>query len=398
MPGYDPFDEQHHADPAPVLAAARRECPVARPYDKMVLLSRMENVLEVLLDDERFSARSNFHLDAVSGAVDTYVRALPTLDPPAHGPIRELMRTWLAPRLLTRREPRVRELVTDLLDEVEGGFDAVVLAKSLTARAVYELIGLPEDDWPQLEAWTAVLNARLPFSFVELPEFRAFMSYMSDLVDELMGRDDLDDSTILSGLCARAARGEITAFDAITHSWQLIVAGTDTTTCLIANVLYELLVEPARWDRVRRDRSLIASAIEESLRHDTPLQFTMRTPHRTTEVAGCPVNHGDQMVLHLQSANWDEQEWGADAADFTLERPMAAAHLAFGKGIHACLGAPLARLETRVLLEELIDRFPDLALADGYQWVSTPELVMRRPARLDLVVDGGQQALAPSSS
>ena len=394
MPGYDPFDEHHHSDPAPVLRAARLECPVARPYDKMVVLSRSANVHEVLLDDDRFSARSNFHLDPVKGAVDTYVRALPTLDPPAHAPVRELMRTWMTPRLLTRREPRVRELVTDLLDKVEDGFDAVVLAKSLTARVVYELIGLPAHDWPQLEEWTRVLNARLPFPFAELPEFGAFMSYMSDLVAEQMSRDDLDDSTILSGLCARAARGEITAFDAITHSWQLIVAGTDTTTCLIANLLYELLVEPARWDRVRRDPTLITPAIEESLRHDTPLQFTMRTPQRTTEVAGCPVNHGDQLVLHLQSANWDELEWGADAADFALERPMAAAHLAFGKGIHACLGAPMARLETRVLLEELIDRFPALALAEGYRWVSTPELVMRRPACLDIMVNGGRRTVS----
>ena len=386
MTGFDPFDEQQHADPAPVLRAARRDCPVARPYDAIVVLSRMADLQEVLLDDVRFSARSNFHLDPASGAVSTNVPALPTLDPPAHQTVREMMRTWLAPRLLTRREPRVRQLVSSLLDEVGDGFDAVVLAKSLTARAVYELIGLPEHDWPQLEAWTQVLNAQLPRSFVGLPEFSAFMAYMSRLVGDQMGRDDLDDSTILSGLCARAARGEITASDAVTHSWQLIVAGTDTTTSLIANLLYQLLVEPARWDAVRRDRSIIQNAIEESLRHDTPLQYTMRTPHSDTDVAGCPVRQGEQLVLHLQSANWDEQAWGADAAEFVPERPLAAAHLAFGKGIHACLGAPLARLETRVLLEELADRFPDLALAEGYQWVATPELALRRPARLDLVV------------
>lgn len=386
MTGFDPFDEQQHADPAPVLRAARRDCPVARPYDAIVVLSRMADLQEVLLDDTRFSARSNFHLDPASGAVSTNVPALPTLDPPAHQPVRQMMRTWLAPRLLTRREPRVRQLVGSLLDEVGEGFDAVVLAKSLTARAVYELIGLPEHDWPQLEAWTQVLNAQLPRSFVGLPEFSAFMAYMSRLVGEQMSRDDLDDSTILSGLCARAARGEITASDAVTHSWQLIVAGTDTTTSLIANLLYQLLVEPARWDAIRRDRSVIHNAIEESLRHDTPLQFTMRTPHSATDIAGCPVHQGEQLVLHLQSANWDEQAWGADAAEFVLERPLAAAHLAFGKGIHACLGAPLARLETRVLLEELADRFPGLALAEGYQWVATPELALRRPARLDLVV------------
>ena len=387
MPGYDPFDRQHHGDPAPVLRAARRDCPVARPYEAMIMLSRAEDVHDVLLDDATFSARSNFQLDPSKGAVDASVRALPTLDPPAHAPVRELMRTWMAPRLLARKEPRVRELVTELLDEVEDGFDAVVLAKSLTARAVYELIGLPEDDWPQLEKWTQALHAQLPFSLAEIPEFGAFMGYMSRLVAEQMAREDLDDSTILSGLCARAALGEITVSDAITHAWQLIVAGTETTTCLIANLLYELLVERSRWDRVLQDPGRIVNAIEESLRHDTPLQFTMRTPHESTAVAGCPVQLGEQLVLHLQSANWDEQEWGADAEDFDLERPMASAHLAFGKGIHSCLGAPLARLETRVLLEELMRRFPTLAIAESYRWVPTPELVVRRPARLDLVVE-----------
>lgn len=390
MPGYDPFNRVHHADPAPVLRDARAACPVARPHEAMVLVSRMADVQSVLLDDDRFSARSNFHLDPATGAVDAPVKALPTLDPPAHGPVRELMRTWMMPRLLTRREPRVRELVTELLDEVDAapdaGFDAVVLAKSLTARTVYELIGLPVQDWPQLEAWTQAVHAQLPFDLTEIPEFGAFMGYMSRLVAELMARDDLDESVILPGLCARAARGEITAFDVVVHSWQLIVAGTETTTCLMANLLYELLVDRQRWDSVRLDPGLLAGAIEESLRHDTPLQITMRTPQHPTEVAGCPVAHGEQVVLHLQSANWDEREWGADAADFSLQRPMAAAHLAFGKGIHACLGAPLARLETRVLVEELMARYPSLALAEGYQWAPTPELVMRRPARLDLSV------------
>lgn len=211
----------------------------------------------------------------------------------------------MAPRLLTRREPRVRELVTELLDEVKDGFDAVVLAKSLTARAVSELIGLPKNDWPQLKEWTQAIHAQLPFPLPEIPEFGAFM-------------------------------------------------GSCSSRC-------------------------------------APRNGRPRSPATRS-------NYGEQVVLHLQSANWDEQEWGADAEEFDLERPMAGDHLAFGKGIHACLGAPMARLETRVLLEELIDRFPTLALAEGYRWVPTPELVMRRPARLDLVVNDGHQALSPSRS
>ena len=174
------------------------------------------------------------------------------------------------------------------------------------------------------------------------------------------------------------------------------MAGTETTTCLIANLLHELMVDRSRWERVKRDPGLIANAVEESLRRDTPLQSTMRTPQQSTEITGCPVRHGEQLVLHLQSANWDETEGGPDAAEFDLHRPMATAHLAFGKGTHACLGAPMARMETRVLLEELLDRFRALDLAEGYRWTPTLELVMRRPASLDLVVDGHSSVILSS--
>jgi cytochrome P450 len=142
---------------------------------------------------------------------------------------------------------------------------------------------------------------------------------------------------------------------------------------------------------VLADRTLVAAAIEESLRHDTPIQFVMRTPHDEATIADCLVRSGQQVVLHLQSANWDEQAWGPTAAQFDLHRPEVASHVAFGKGPHACLGAPLARLEARVLLNALLDRYPQLRLAPDYEWVPTPELMVRRPTEL-IVLPGAEQA------
>lgn len=210
------------------------------------------------------------------------------------------------------------------------------------------------------------------------------VAYLDSVIADRMALEDLDESTVLGGLTAGAVRGELTATDVSIHLWQLITAGTETTSSLVINLVYELLVDRSRWERLHADPALIPAAVEESLRHDTPIQFVMRTPHRSGQIAGCPVDHGAQVVLHLQSANWDEATWGGDAAAFDLDREDGAAHVAFGKGPHACLGAPVARLEARVLLAQMLRRYPDLALAPGYQWAPAPELMVRRPTHLDV--------------
>lgn len=383
MPGYDPLDPAHHRDPAPVLADARQRCPVAHAYDDMLVVTRMTDVWDVLTDNEQYSSRSNFVLDAENGARGSMpVRPITTLDPPDHDRVRQLLRRWMAPRRLQQQEPRVRQLVAAALEDLTGSVDILGLAKKLPAQVVYALVGMPEEDWETLQTWTDALHERLPFPMDDMPEFSAMLAYLDRMIDERAAAADPDDATILGGLVTAVAAGELPAADVRTHIWQLITAGTETTSSLIANLIYELLVDPTRWEAVRADRSLVPAAIEESLRHDTPIQFVMRTPHDRTVVGGCPVVEGQQVVVHLQSANWDEQAWGANAAGFDLHRPDVAAHVAFGKGPHACLGAPLARLEARVLLNALLDRFPRMRLAADFTWTPTPELMVRRPTEL----------------
>src|SRR5262249_45985852 len=146
---------------------------------------------------------------------------------------------------------------------------------------------------------------------------------------------------------------------------------------------YQLLTDRNRWQRVVKDRTLVPRVIEESLRHDAPLQYVLRTATVENEFSGCPVPAGSRVVLSLQSANLDEDAWGADAAEFSIDRePGQATPATFGYGIHTCLGAPLARLETRLLLEEMAERFPGMRLADGYSWQPAARAMVRRPDRL----------------
>jgi cytochrome P450 len=385
--GYDPLNPEHHSDPAALLERSRSQCPVAHPYENMLVVTRMDDVRDILMDNETYSARSNFVLDPANGARGSMpVRPITTLDPPEHGQVRQLLRRWMAPRELAKLEPRIRDLVTADLDEIDDRdtVDVLTVAKKLAAQVVYALLGMPEQDWDRLQGWTDAIHERLPFSFDDMSEFLAMVAYLDRLIAEQMALPKPDARTILGGLSLCAADGGLTAVDVRIHLWQLITAGTETTSSLITNLLYELLLDRSRWQRLLDDRSLIHAAVEESLRHDTPIQFVMRTPHEDTQIAGCPVTPGQQVVLHLQSANWDQQTWGKNAAEYDMTRRDVASHVAFGKGPHACLGAPIARLEARVLLEELLRRYPDMTLAPDYEWAPTPELMVRRPTRLEV--------------
>lgn len=385
---FDPMSLSDHDHAEQRLTEVRASCPVSQPHPHMHFLAAYTDAEQVLVDNTRFSARSNFRLDPTEGA--RHMRssgALPSTDPPLHTELRLRMRQWFAPRALRRLEPRIEELARAAVADLPTGadFDLIAVGKALAAQVVYALIGLPEQDWSQLQAWSDVLDTRVPAPLEGTAEYQALMARVEALLEARRRGDFPPDDSVISGLAAAVEAGELQPSEAAVDVWQLILAGTETTTSLIANLMYTLLSERDQWRRLRQRPELLDAAIEESLRRDAPIQYVMRTPYEPTAVGGCPIDIDEQIVIGLQSANWDKEVWGADALDFDIERDRSVAgHLSFGRGAHTCLGAPIARMEAKAFVGELLRRRPEIALADGYVHELVPKLMLRRPTHLSL--------------
>lgn len=387
---YDPLNPEHVGSPATRLADARHRCPVSQPRPGLFVVAKHQDVLEGLQDPEFLSSKNQFVLEGGTEADDLPAKPITMLDPPAHTALRDRLKKWFAPALLRKEEPRVRRLVADVLDRFQPGQQIEVwadLGRPIPGRTVYAFLGIPESDWEQVQVWADVVNDHFPQVSIEMPEFAALFGYLVELV----GRTAAQPATgvgVVDGLTHPEPGEEpLQPLEATMHVLQIILAGTDTTGSLFTNLLYELLVEPARWQGLVEDPSRIPQAIEESLRHDAPLQYMLRTVTRDGEIHGCPVSAGDRIALQAQSGNLDEEVWGPDAGTFDLDRPLGqATMLTFGVGIHTCLGAPLARIEARLLLEALVERFPTLKLAPDFTWKPALRSLVRRPERVDIVL------------
>ena len=387
---YDPLDPAHVGDPAPRLADARSRCPVSQPRPGVFVVARHADVADALLDPASYSSENNFVLEGGTETAALPATPITMLDPPAHTALRSRLRQWFTPVKLRREEPRVRGIVSDVLAALQPGQQVEVwstLGRAVPAQTVYAFLGIPVQDWNRVQDWADVVNDHFPQVSTDMPEFTALLGYLADLAAARAASAATGDG-VIDGLTHPGSGEEpLTPVEIVMHCIQLILAGTDTTASLITNLLYELLADRSRWQRLVKDPSLIPSAIEESLRHDAPLQYVLRTVTTDRVIRGCPVGAIDRLVLSLQSANLDEEAWGQDAAAFSLDRGAGrATSLTFGYGIHTCLGAPLARLEARLLLEALVERFPSLRLAPSYTWHAAPRSMVRRPVRLDVIL------------
>jgi cytochrome P450 len=387
----NPYDPLNPDDPDPIghLAQARRRCPVSQPRPGTFVVARHDDVTALLQCPMDYSSEDNFMLDGGTPTAALPATPITMMDPPAHTALRSRLRRWFAPVKLRREESRVRAIISDLLGPLRAGQQIELwstVARVLPSRTVYALLGLPSRDWDRIQDLADAVNDHFPQVSMEMPEMAELAGYLAQLVASSATVDH--GSGVVYGL-AHPEEGEqaLEPVEIVMHCIQLILAGTDTTGSLITNLLYELLVEPSRWEQLVENPSLIPHAIEESLRHDAPLQYVLRTATTDDEVAGCPIAAGNRVVLSLQSANLDERVWGSDASAFVLDREPGRATLAtFGYGIHTCLGAPLARLEARLLIEAMTQQFPHMRLAPGYAYQRVAHAMVRRPARLDVVL------------
>ena len=365
-------------DPYPVYRRLRDEAPVY--HDERLdlwALSRFDDVQSAAKDWETFSTSIGGFGNDID---DTYQLFLPAgdlagVDPPIHTRLRGALRLAFSPSALrTRFEPIVRRKVIELIDGFadSGHADfARDLARPLPGTTMFSWFGFPETDHPQLLSWFGEMLERdrgeraLPDRAIAgRDRMRAYMQAAAD-ERRIARRDDL-----MSFLVEANESGQISADELLGASMLLFVAGITTTSGLISNSLLHLDRFPDQRARMRDDPSVLPAAIEELLRFDAPIQALARTATRDVAAHGRVIPEGARVALLWASANRDERRWvDPDRLDIAREPQR---HVSFGDGIHHCLGAPLARLEARIVFEELFRRIPEYAVTGPIVRIKTP--------------------------
>src|SRR5262245_20541409 len=324
-----------------------------------------------------------------------FARHMLAVDPPDHTRLRRLVMGAFTPGRVERLRPRVQSIVDALLDLVAAaGPDTVVdlvsaFAFPLPFTVICELLGVAEADRSALGTG---LNTLL--SPTTTPEAYARAKEASDVVVAMLAtlvktkRTSPDDDLVTALISARDGDERLTEQELRSTIFQLIVAGHDTTASLIGNGTVALLRHPAQAAALRDDPSRVPVAIEELLRYDAPVPHsTFRYAIEPVEVAGVTIPAGAQVIISLAAANRDPARF-SPADELDLERDRDQRHLAFGHGIHFCLGAPLARMEGQVAFTSLLRRFPQLRLAvpvDKLHWQHGDGLVLRGLSELPVI-------------
>lgn len=284
-------------------------------------------------------------------------------DPPDHTRLRKLVTRAFTPRRVAALAPRIEEIAKDLLDAMDGRAEADLLhdfAEPLPITVICELLGVPLKDRADFQHWTKALVAVAGVEDEREHATRSMAAYLTGLVREKTAAPAAD---LLSALAVPAEDGDtLTEAELVGMAFLLLVAGHDTTVNLIANGTLALLRNPAQFQALRADPELIPAAVEEFLRFDGPVNMsTIRHTSEPVTIAGVDIPQGEFVFIALVAANRDPDRY-LSPDDLELERDTTG-HLAFGHGIHFCVGAPLARLEARIAFSALLSRFPKLRLS-----------------------------------
>ncbi len=379
---YNPLDPDITRNPYPVYAHLRREAPIYRTPLGFLAVSRSRDVLAILRDPARFSSSAMGDLvnQVKSHSLDDQHQGGETLigtDPPRHTRLRKIVNRAFTPRRMAALETRLRDLARELVAEIpeDRVWDLVpALAVPFPVMVIAEILGLDTARLPDLKRWSEEIIAAM--SGPPSPELLRTLqksgseraAYLDELIAERRVRPRQD---VLSALVeAEHDRGVMSEREVGNFVVLLLVAGNETTTHLIGNAVLALLEDRQRLAQVTSDPARMAAVVEETLRYDAPVQLMVRRATETVELSGGKIEAGETVAVLLGSANRDEHEF--EHADvFDMERPESH-HLAFGFGTHFCVGSNLARLEARIALEELLARFPQLALAGDVARAPSP--------------------------
>ena len=392
-PQVDLFDPAFKVNPYPTYARLRSTAPVHRaalPDGRGVwLITRYDDVLAVL-KDERFvkdwrKVMTPEQLDqvpAIPEVMKPLSRNMLDTDPPDHERLRALVSKAFTPRLIERMRGRVQAITDALLDTVEGQGEMDLIddyAFPLPVTVIAELLGVPSEDRDRFRQWSdAAVSGNATQEYMEkilIPHMQAFTDYLLAMFEEK--RKNPKDNLVSALVQAEEAGDKLSEDELLGMVFLLLIAGHETTVNLIGNGVLALLEHPEQLRRLRDDPSLIKSAVEELLRYDGPVETsTERFAGEDVAIGGTIIPKGEMVLVVIAAADRDPERFPEpDTLDIAR---MENKHLAFGKGIHHCLGAPLARMEGQIAIGTLIERMPSLRLKgspDSLSW--RPGMVLR---------------------
>jgi hypothetical protein len=361
--------------PAGIYRQLRDEGVRYAPEIDAYVVARHDDVVRVLRDGRTFSSRNTVGRVVAADAPADPHALTPLLlmsDDPVHARRRSIVNRAFTPSKVAAWEPQVRQLAREHVErlrdlpEVDFVRD---LAALLPVRVISMVLGVPLEDVAKFREWSEEITSSVGHHGGD-PERRQqvqeqFSAYIGSLLDRW---DGVVGTSVLSQIAAAERAGELTRHEGVRFTAELLVAGNITTTHHISSGIALLARTPEIFWRLRDDPALIQPFVEESLRLEPPIQGFYRLVTADAEVGGVAIPSGSRVFVLYGSANQDDSAW-ADCPHLRLDRPNGAAHVAFGKGAHACIGSALARLEGRVVVEQLVE------LLDGFELTVPPSQV-----------------------
>jgi cytochrome P450 len=375
MSAFNPMDPEFLADPYPTYHRLRDEDPVHHSPLDFWVLTRYEDVA-VVLRDPRFIKEPLVSVVAARFGVTVppgVGLSMLDRDPPDHTRLRSLVSKAFTPRVVEGLRPRVQTIVDDLITRAEavGSMDLIEeFAYPIPVNVICEMLGVPVEDHERFKGWSLDIARGLDSVWLplesEIPKRsgaarHAIGDYMRELIAERRASPRGD---LLSALIAAEEAGDkLSEDELIATCILLLIAGHETTVNLIGNGTLALLRHPEELRRLRETPGLITSAVEELLRYDGPVQRTARITSTEVTIGGRTIAKGEMVMPFIGAADRDPSQF-PDPDRLDLHRTDNR-HIAFGWGIHFCLGAPLARLEGQIAIDTLVRRLPGLALVDA---------------------------------
>ncbi len=402
---FDPFASETIECPYPFYRAMREHAPVYEPPGAgFYIVSRYADAVRVLHDTDTFKSNAGGQglgmpmtpaKEAILREAVPVVNTMVTNDPPGHSRYRSLVNKAFSARRVAAMEPSIRAIANELVDAfIDDGEVELVsqFAIGLPLTVIADAFGVSRDDLGRFKQWSD--DAVLPLGGMITPErdleaARGQVEFQKYFIARLEERRSEPRDDLLSALLEARVEGQtpLDTPELLSIISQILVAGNETTTNMVAAATLLLIQHPAQLKAVRANHSLIPNLVEEALRYESPVQGLFRLVARDTEVGGTYIPAGARLIVMYGSANRDEGQF-PDGEEFDIFRANARTHLAFGQGIHFCLGAPLARMEGVVGFETLLSRLTNIRAAPGKNdFTHTPSFILRGLKHLNLTFD-----------